>query len=228
MIIQQGPSNRHLASWNLPYSQFCLESKIEPCVTKAQNYIGWGNPHRKIVYLMGGHRIYLFDERNNCTILKEKAQLFGVVQVRSKSHSVAPSCKLKLVRYSAQLKIQAGVENYWGQGILHSYLGLLIRCSNQGGDTAQNSKMFEKQRGGHRTFQLRLSGQMFKLGWGHRTILKEEKLRWSGGRPACRFRQKIIPLRGSILQAGTFQNLSLAENLASSNLQMEPQSGIII
>ena len=65
MIIQWGPSNRHLASWNLPDSQFCLEFKIEPCVTKAQNYIGWGNPHRKIVYLMGGHRIYLFDERNN-------------------------------------------------------------------------------------------------------------------------------------------------------------------
>ena len=62
MIIQWGPSNRHLASWNLPDSQFCLEFKIEPCVTKAQNYIGWGNPHRKIVYLMGGHRIYLFDE----------------------------------------------------------------------------------------------------------------------------------------------------------------------
>ena len=29
--------------------------------------------------------------------------------------------------------------------------------------------MFEKQRGEHRTFKLRLSGQMFKLGWGHST-----------------------------------------------------------
>ena len=52
------------------------------------------------------------------------------------------------------------------------------------GDTAQNSKMLEKQGGGgHRTFKYRISGQMFNLGWGHRTQIS-----------------KILRLRG-----GTFQ-----------------------
>ena len=35
-----------------------------------------------------------------------------------------------------------------------------------------------KSRGGHHTAQLRVSGQMFKLGWGHRTKFQEEKLSW--------------------------------------------------
>ena len=55
---------------------------------------------------------------------------------------------------------------------------------NQGGDTAPNSNKFPRQRGGeHRTFQLRLSGQMFKLGWGHRTKFQNN---WGGDTVYCR------------------------------------------
>ena len=49
-----------------------------------------------------------------------------------------------------------------------------------------------------------------QLGWGHRTALKdkmEQKIHVVGGW----FFQEILPLRGSILQAGTCQILSLAE-----------------
>ena len=35
-----------------------------------------------------------------------------------------------------------------GRDTAHTNLGHLIRSSNQGGDTAQNSKMFKKQSGG--------------------------------------------------------------------------------
>ena len=52
------------------------------------------------------------------------------------------------------------------------------------------------------------------MGWGHRTTLKE-KLSWvvgSGLVGSGQFLQEIIPLRGSILQAGTCQIVMLAEN----------------
>ena len=70
---------------------------------------------------------------------------------------------------------------------------------------------------GHRTFQLRLYGQMFKLGWGHRTFHlrvsgdifnQENPYGWVGGWMGGWFFQEIIPLRGSILQVGTCQILS--------------------
>ena len=38
-----GLVNFNFTSWNLPYSHFCLESKTEPAMTKAQNYIGGGH-----------------------------------------------------------------------------------------------------------------------------------------------------------------------------------------
>ena len=45
-----------------------------------------------------------------------------------------------------------------------------------------------------------------------------------GGRVGGRFFQDILPLRGSILQAGTCQILSLAENPRWSRVwQQEPQ-----
>ena len=38
----------------------------------------------------------------------------------------------------------------------------------KGEETAQNSKMFEKNKGGqHRTFKLRVSSQIFNQGWGY-------------------------------------------------------------
>ena len=55
--------------------------------------------------------------------------------------------------------------------------------------------MFEKPRGGHRTFKLWLSGHIFKLGWGHSTKFQWklgyrssniEVVGWSVGRPAGR------------------------------------------
>ena len=46
----------------------------------------------------------------------------------------------------------------WRGDTAHFNLGNLVRCSNLGGDTAQISKMFEKQGGGHRTSYLRVSG----------------------------------------------------------------------
>ena len=54
-----------------------------------------------------------------------------------------------------------------------------------------------------------------QLGWGHRTKYLFKKIHmvggWLGGWLGGRFFQDIIPLRGSILQAGTCQILSLAE-----------------
>ena len=46
----------------------------------------------------------------------------------------------------------------------------LIRCLRirWGGHRKMNFRMLEKQ-GGQRTFQLRVSGKIFKLGWGHHT-----------------------------------------------------------
>ena len=38
-----------------------MESKTEPNVSKAQNYIGGGTPHRKCVYWEGGHRTYFLN-----------------------------------------------------------------------------------------------------------------------------------------------------------------------
>ena len=57
------------------------------------------------------------------------------------------------------------------------------------------------------------------MGWGHRTTLKES-IYWEGGTPHNMGgwvvgggpSQEMIPLRGSILQAETYQILSLAEN----------------
>ena len=48
----------HLASWNLPDSQLCLESKTKPGLSKAQNYIGVGTPHRKNVCWKEGGTAY--------------------------------------------------------------------------------------------------------------------------------------------------------------------------
>ena len=48
-----------------------------------------------------------------------------------------------------------------------------------------------------------------RVGTPHKTSVQENPYgRWAGGR----FFQEILPLRGSILQAGTCQILSLAEN----------------
>ena len=44
----------HLASWNLPNSQLCIESKTEPSVAK-ENYI-WVDTTQKKGILEGGHR----------------------------------------------------------------------------------------------------------------------------------------------------------------------------
>ena len=53
--------------------------------------------------------------------------------------------------------------------ILVGFIDLLhILGVVSGWDTTQNSKMFEKERGGHRTFLLRIFGQMFKLRVGGR------------------------------------------------------------
>ena len=113
-----------------------------------------------------------------------------------------------------------------GGDTAHSISGYLVRCSNKGGDTAQNSKMFEKQGGTpHIQFQDIWSDVQTKVGTLHRCLrsrggtphipiegiwLEQESPygRWAGGR----FFQEILPLRGSILQAGTCQILSLAEN----------------
>ena len=43
----------HLASWNLPDSQFCSDSKTEPNLSRHRNKLG-GTPHRKSVYLEVG------------------------------------------------------------------------------------------------------------------------------------------------------------------------------
>ena len=57
--------------------------------------------------------------------------------------------------------------------------------------------------------------QMFKLGWGHRTRSKmfetTNTIGWVVGGWVVTIRI-IMPLRGSILQVGTCQILSLAEN----------------
>ena len=55
----------HLASFNFPDSQLCLESKTEPRLEKAPNYMeGGGTPNRKNIY-WGGHRTYFLDGGNN-------------------------------------------------------------------------------------------------------------------------------------------------------------------
>ena len=104
----------------------------------------------------------------------------------------------------------------------HFNLGHLVGCSNLGGDTAQNFKMFEKQGGAHRTFYLRVYIWLdiqIRVGTPHtiqRTSLFELfyshffyfSMLLVGGW----FLQKIKPLCGSILQVGTCQILSLAEN----------------
>ena len=49
----------HFASRKLPDSQFCLESKTEPSMTKAENYIALGGREHctgKNVYWERGHR----------------------------------------------------------------------------------------------------------------------------------------------------------------------------
>ena len=47
----------HVAGWNLPDSQLCLESKTEPNVEKAQNYIGGRDTERKKQLLVGAPHI---------------------------------------------------------------------------------------------------------------------------------------------------------------------------
>ena len=56
--------------------------------------------------------------------------------------------------------------------------------------------------------------QMFKLGWGHRTRSKMFETTNTMGRVGGWWVtiRRIMPLRGSILQVGTCQILSLAEN----------------
>ena len=63
------------------------------------------------------------------------------------------------------------------------------------------------ERGGHRTYFV--DGGMNRVGTPHNIEIKIELggRVWSG-----RFLQEIIPLLGSILQAGTCQILSLAKN----------------
>ena len=70
-------------------------------------------------------------------------------------------------------------------------------------------KMFEKYRGGHRTFHRSVTGQMFKLRWGHRT--KWEPLGWGagwvGGRLVkCDFRS----------HSGSYQSSAWIQNPCSS------------
>ena len=88
---------------------------------------------------------------------------------------MAPSCKLELARFSANLRVQDGAEcgNIRGRDTEQIYWG--------GGDTAQIPKKNTNAIG-------RVVG---------------------GGRLTIR---RIMPLRDSILQAGTCQILSLAEN----------------
>ena len=50
----------HLASWNLPDSELCLESKTEPSVAKE----GGGHRTEKTYTGRGGHRTSLIDEGN--------------------------------------------------------------------------------------------------------------------------------------------------------------------
>ena len=51
---------------NLPDSKLDLESKTEPSVVKAQNYMErGGTPHRKKCIGRGGHPTYFLDGGNN-------------------------------------------------------------------------------------------------------------------------------------------------------------------
>ena len=47
----------HLPSWNLQDSQLCLESKTEPSVTKAQNYMAGGGDIAQKKRTLGGRDI---------------------------------------------------------------------------------------------------------------------------------------------------------------------------
>ena len=44
----------HLQSWNLQDSQLCLESKTEPSVAKAQNYMEGGGDTAQKKRILGG------------------------------------------------------------------------------------------------------------------------------------------------------------------------------
>ena len=64
---KKGNLRLQLASWNLSDFLLCLESKTEPSVAKAQNYIGgWGDTTQHYLYWKRGtgHRTYLLDEWN--------------------------------------------------------------------------------------------------------------------------------------------------------------------
>ena len=58
----------HLASWNLPDCQLCLESKTEPSVAKG------GTQHREKCILGGGDTAHQLG-RGHRTALKEKAKI---------------------------------------------------------------------------------------------------------------------------------------------------------
>ena len=85
---------------NLPDSQLHLESKTEPSVAKAPNYIGrWGD---------SAHTFLMGEEKNLYRWMG------GWVEdsLRKYFDFVAPSCKLELAKFSALLRIQDGAE--WG------------------------------------------------------------------------------------------------------------------
>ena len=51
----------YLASWNLPDSQFCSESKTEPKCSRHRTKLGGGTPHRKSAYQKeGGDTAHIF------------------------------------------------------------------------------------------------------------------------------------------------------------------------
>ena len=62
----------------------------------------------------------------------------------------------------------------------------MVKCSNKGGDTAQNSKRFEKKRGGtlHISIKVIWSDVHTRVGTAHKVLEQNVKLypRWMGGR----------------------------------------------
>ena len=113
---------------------------------------------------------------------------------------MASSCKLELARFSTLLRIQErakcgkGTELHGGGDTAHTFL----MSGTNGVGTPHNIERKHILGGGDTAHTL--------LGWGHRTTFTEKAKLWVGG-PS----QRIMPLCGSILQAGTCQILSLGK-----------------
>ena len=160
----------HLANWNFTDFLLWLESKTEPSVAKAQNYIGGGGDtaQKYLYWKRGGHRTYLVDEWNKSS-----------------------------------------------------------------GDNAQHWKKAYTGRGGHRTYFVGVGTphNIYKKSLAVSGWVGRLRSLWVVGCAAYELggwgvrgpSQRIMPLCGSILQVGTCQILSLAQNPRWSRVWQNPK-----